>query len=60
MFYYSSQLTKRTKRTTKKEIWTIPFLLESPKSKKEFQPPELEIDFLIDSGVESNVIIIPT
>ena len=35
------------------------FLLESPKS-KEFQPPDLEIDFLIDSGAESNVINIPT
>ena len=32
-----------------KKIWTIPFLLESPNS-KEFQPPDLEIDFFIDSG----------
>ena len=39
--------------------WTIPFLLESLKS-KEFQPPDLEIDFLIDSGAESNIINIPT
>ena len=38
---------------------TIPFLLESPKN-KEFQPPDLEIDFLIDSGAESNIINIPT
>ena len=37
----------------------IPFLLESPRS-KQFQPPDLEIDFLIDSGAESNIIIIPT
>ena len=37
---------------------TRPFLLESPKS-KEFQPPDLEIDFLIDSGAESNIINIP-
>ena len=36
-----------------------PFLLESPKN-KEFQPPDLEIDFLIDSGAESNIINIPT
>ena len=38
---------------------TIPFLLEKPKN-KEFQPPDLEIDFLIDSGAESNIINIPT
>ena len=41
------------------KIWTIPFLLESPRS-KEFQRPDLEIDFLIDSGAESNIINIPT
>ena len=34
-------------------------LLESPRN-KEFQPPDLEIDFLIDSGAESNIINIPT
>ena len=28
--------------------------------KKEFQPPELEIVFLIDSGAEENIINIPT
>ena len=43
----------------RENIWTFPFLLESPKSKK-FQPPDLEIDFLIDSGTESNIINIPT
>ena len=37
------------KNTAKKKVWAIPLLLESPKS-KEFQPPDLEIDFLIDSG----------
>ena len=37
------------KEQPKEKIWTIPFLLESPRS-KEFQPPDLEIDFLIDSG----------
>ena len=47
------------KEQPKEKIWTIPFLLESPKS-KEFQPPDLEIDFLIDSGAESNIINIPT
>ena len=43
----------------REKIWTIPFLLESPRS-KEFQPPDLEIDFLNDSGAESNIINIPT
>ena len=47
------------KEQPKQKIWTIPFLLESPRS-KEFQPPDLEIDFLIDSGAESNIINIPT
>ena len=47
------------KEQPKEKIWTIPFLLESPKN-KEFQPPDLEIDFLIDSGAESNIINIPT
>ena len=36
------------KEQPKEKIWTIPFLLESPRN-KEFQPPDLEIDFLIDS-----------
>ena len=47
------------KKQPKKKIWTIPFLLESPRN-KEFQPLDLEIDFLIDSGAESNIINIPT
>ena len=47
------------KEQPREKIWTIPFLLESPKS-KEFQPPDLAIDFLIDSGAESNTINIPT
>ena len=59
MLKHKTYLSKRTKRTTEKKIWTIPFLLESPRS-KEFQPPGLEIDFLIDSGAESNIINIPT
>ena len=33
--------------------------LRAPKS-KEFQPPDLEIHFLIDSVAESNIINIPT
>ena len=47
------------KEQPREKIWTIPFLLESPKSKV-FQPPDLEINFLIDSGAESNMINIPT
>ena len=47
------------KEQSREKIWTIPFLLESPKN-KEFQPPDLEIDFLIDSGAESDIINIPT
>ena len=47
------------KEQPREKIWTISFLLESPR-KKEFQPPDIEIEFLIDSGAESNIIIIPT
>ena len=47
------------KELAKEKLWTIPFLLESLKS-KEFQPPNLEIGFLINSGAESNIINIPT
>ena len=47
------------KEKPRENIWTIQFLLESPRNKK-FQPPDLEIDFLIHSGAESNIINIPT
>ena len=47
------------KKQPKEKIWTISFLLESPRN-KEFQPPDLEIDFLIDSGAESIIFNIPT
>ena len=47
------------KEQPREKIWTIPLLLESPRS-NEFQPPDLEIDFLIDSGAESNIIDNPT
>ena len=43
----------------KEKIGTIPLLLESLKC-KQFQTPDLEIDFLIDSGAESNIIPFPT
>ena len=42
----------------KEKVWTVPFFLESPKS-KDFKSPVLEIDFLIDSGAEPNIINIP-
>ena len=54
--YIYQNIQKEQPRET---IWTIPLLLESPRS-KEIQPPDLEIDFLIDSGAESNIINIPT
>ena len=47
------------KEQPREKIWTKLFLLESPTNKK-FQPPDLEIGFLIDSGAESNIINIPT
>ena len=47
------------KKKPGKKVWTIKFLLESPKN-KEFQPPDLEINFLFDSGAESKFINIPT
>ena len=47
------------KEQPREKIWKIPFLLESPRN-KEVQPQDLEIDFLIDSGAESNIINIPT
>ena len=59
MIKHKTYLSKQTKRTTERETFIIPFLLESPRS-KEFQPPDLEINFLIDSGAESNIINIPT
>ena len=48
-----SYLSRHSKKKPREKIWTIPFLLESPKN-KEYQPPDLEIDFLIDSGAQSN------
>ena len=59
MFKHKSHSLKYTKEQPREKNWTIPFLLESPRN-KEFQPPDLEIDFLIDSGAESNIINIPT
>ena len=50
---------KIQKKQPREKIWTILFLLESPRN-KENQPPDLEIDVLIDSGAESIIINIPT
>ena len=47
------------KKTTQRKNLDVKFLLESPRN-KEFQPAELEFDFLIDSGAESNIISFPT
>ena len=46
-------------KVQKENKWTISLLLESPKS-KQLQTPDLELDFLIDSGAESNIINIRT
>ena len=47
------------KQSPKQKIWTTPLLLESPKC-KQFQTPDLETEFLIDTEAESNIINIPT
>ena len=47
------------KEQPREKLWTIQILIESPKI-KEFQPPDLEIDFLIDTGAESKIFNIPT
>ena len=47
------------KEQPREKIWTNSFLLERPRN-KEFQPPDLEIGFLIDSGAESIINNIPT
>ena len=52
------QNTSNKTQLPKEKISKIPFLLESPKNKG-FQTPDLEIDFLLDSGAESNIINIP-
>ena len=53
------QKSPKERHLPKEKNWTIPFLLQSSKC-KEFQLPDLEIDFLIDSEAESNFITIPT
>ena len=53
------QIIPREPQVQKEKIWTIPLLLESPKS-KQLRTPDHEIDFLIDSGAESKNINITT
>ena len=43
--FYQNTINKI--QPAKQRIWTIPLLFESPKS-KDFQPPDIKIDFLID------------
>ena len=50
---------KSYKKNNQEKNLDNPISLRKPK-KKEFQPPDLEIDFLIDLGAESNIINIPT
>ena len=54
MFKHKSYLSKYTKITTQRK--NLDNTISLRKSKK----PDLEIDFLIDSGAESNIINIPT
>ena len=59
MLEYKSHLPKCTKRTTQRK--NLDNTISFRKSEKQrIQPPDLEIDFLIDSGAESNIINIPT
>ena len=59
MFKHKSHLSEHSKKKhQRKKFWTISFLLESRKT-KEFQPTDVEKDFLSDSGAESNFINIP-
>ena len=45
---YIYQNTTNNIQLPKENIWTIPLLLESPKS-EDFQSPDLEYDYLIGS-----------
>ena len=47
------------KRNYQKKTWTIPLILKSPKC-NELQTPDLEIEFVIDSEADPNIINIPT
>ena len=53
-----SFLSERAKRNKKRKNLDNSISFRKPKS-KEIQPPDIEIDFLIDSGAESNFINVP-
>ena len=53
------QNTTNRIQAPKEKKWTISLLLEIAKSKN-FQSPDLEIEFLIDSGAKSNIYNLPT
>ena len=59
MFKYKSYLSKYTKRTTQRKNLDNTISLRNSK-KQRISTIDLEIDFLIDSGAESNIINIPT
>ena len=59
MFKYKPHLSKHTKRTIRRKNLNNSISLRKSKNKV-FQPPDPEIDFLFDSGAESNIINIPT
>ena len=52
------QNTTNRMQAPKEKKWTISLLLEKAKSKN-FQSPDLEIEFLIDSGAKSNIYNLP-
>ena len=54
------QNTPKEPHLPKEKNLDNPLLLEGPKFKKKLQTTDLETDFLIESGAESNIINIPT
>ena len=52
------QYIPKEPQVQKEKIWTIPLLLESPKS-KQLQTPDLEKDFLTEFGAASKLSIFP-
>ena len=60
MFEYKSHLSKHTKRTTQRKNLDNTISFGKPQKAKNSNHQILKIDFLIDSGAESNIINIPT
>ena len=44
-------------KSSQKNLWIIPFLLENSRNKSTLPSSDLEIDFLFDAGAETNIII---